>query len=382
MKNGSSGCSSSPPPSTPSGAIFDVGKAEKEKTELETLSGAAAFWSDSANAQETLRKLKRAEKVLLDDRALLEWRGELEVFLEFLRAGEPVERDADEAISRIGSEARERELQFKLTDAEDPLPGLVEIHAGAGGTEAQDWAEMLMRMFLRYGERKGWKTDVLEVSYPDDAGIKTATLRFEGEYAYGHVKSEHGVHRLVRISPFDAAARRHTSFASVHVSPEIDDTIEIEINDKDIRIDTFRAGGKGGQHVNKTDSAVRITHFPSGIVVSCQNERSQGKNRDFAMKVLRSRLYKRALEERRAKDEARAGVKMEIGFGSQIRSYVLAPYRLVKDHRTSFEMGDVDRVLDGDLDGFVEAYLQLFVKRGEKAAKERKNPGVPRPGAV
>jgi peptide chain release factor 2 len=293
-----------------------------------------------------------------------------------------VEKDADEAISRIGTEARERELQFKLTDAEDPLPGLVEIHAGAGGTEAQDWAEMLMRMFLRYGERKGWKTDVVEVSYPDDAGIKTATLRFEGEYAYGHVKSEHGVHRLVRISPFDAAARRHTSFASVHVSPEIDDTIEIEINDKDIRIDTFRAGGKGGQHVNKTDSAVRITHFPSGIVVSCQNERSQGKNRDFAMKVLRSRLYKRALEERRAKDEARAGVKMEIGFGSQIRSYVLAPYRLVKDHRTSFEMGDVDRVLDGDLDGFVEAYLQLFVKRGEKAAKERKNPGVPPANAV
>jgi peptide chain release factor 2 len=233
---------------------------------------------------------------------------------------------------------------------------------------------MLMRMYLRFGERKGWKTDVVEVSYPDDAGIKTATLRFEGEYAYGHMKSEHGVHRLVRISPFDAAARRHTSFASVHVSPEIDDTIEIEILDKDLRIDTFRAGGKGGQHVNKTDSAVRITHFPSGIVVSCQNERSQGKNRDFAMKVLRSRLYQKALEERRAKDEARAGVKMEIGFGSQIRSYVLAPYRLVKDHRTGFEMGDVDRVLDGDLDGYIEAYLQSFVKHGAKATKERKTP--------
>ena len=377
MKTGSSVCSSSPPPSRPSGGIFDVRKAEKEKAELEALTGAPEFWNAAASAQDTLRKLKRAEKVLEDDAALQEWKGELDVFVEFLRAGEPVEKDADEAIARIGAEARERELQFKLTDPEDPMPGLVEIHAGAGGTEAQDWAEMLMRMFLRYGERKGWKTDVLEVSYPDDAGIKTATLRFEGEYAYGHVKSEHGVHRLVRISPFDAAARRHTSFASVHVSPEIDDTIEIEINDKDIRIDTFRAGGKGGQHVNKTDSAVRITHFPSGIVVSCQNERSQGKNRDFAMKVLRSRLYKRAQEELRAKNEARAGVKMEIGFGSQIRSYVLAPYRLVKDHRTSFEMGDVDRVLDGDLDGFVEAYLQMFVKRGEKTAKERKNPGVP-----
>lgn len=231
---------------------------------------------------------------------------------------------------------------------------------------------MLMRMYERYGERKGWRVDFLEVAYADDAGLKSATLRFEGEYAYGHLKAEHGVHRLVRISPFDAAARRHTSFAAVHVTPEIDDTIEVDINDKDLRIDTFRAGGKGGQHVNKTESAVRITHLPTGLVVSCQNERSQGKNRDFAMKVLRSRLYQRAVEERRAKDAARAGVKMEIGFGSQIRSYVLAPYRLVKDHRTGFEMGDVDRVLDGDLDGYVEAYLQSFVKHGAKAAKERK----------
>ena len=187
------------------------------------------------------------------------------------------------------------------------------------------------------------------------------------------MKSEHGVHRLVRISPFDAAARRHTSFASVYVAPEVDDTIEVDIQEKDLRIDTFRAGGRGGQHVNKTDSAVRITHLPTGIVVSCQNERSQGKNRDFAMNVLRSRLYQKAVEERRAKDEARGGVKMEIGFGSQIRSYVLAPYRLVKDHRNGFEMGDVDRVLDGDLDGFVEAYLQMFVKKGEKVAKERKS---------
>lgn len=268
--------------------------------------------------------------------------------------------------------ARERELTFKLTDPEDPLPAIVEIHAGTGGTEAQDWAEMLLRMYERFGERKGWKTDVLEVSYADDAGIKTATLLFEGEYAYGHLKAERGVHRLVRISPFDAAARRHTSFAAVQVTPEIDDSIEIEVDEKDLKVDTFRAGGKGGQHVNKTESAIRITHLPTGIVVSCQNERSQHKNRDFAMKVLRSRLYQKAVEERRAKDEARAGVKMEIGFGSQIRSYVLAPYRLVKDHRTGFEMGDVDRVLDGDLDGYVEAYLQLFVKKGEKTARERK----------
>jgi peptide chain release factor 2 len=366
MRNGPNASRSSRRRCTGSGAIFDVGKAEKEKSELEAKSGDPGFWADAAAAQETLRSLKRADQVIADDKALKERAEELEVLVELLREGEPVEKDADEALAKIGAWARERELTFKLTDAEDTLPAIVEIHAGAGGTEAQDWAEMLMRMYLRYGERKGWKADVLEVSYAEDAGIKTATLRFDGEYAYGHMKSEHGVHRLVRISPFDAAARRHTSFASVHVSPEIDDTIEIDINDKDLRIDTFRAGGKGGQHVNKTDSAVRITHFPSGIVVSCQNERSQGKNRDFAMKVLRSRLYQKALDERKAKDAARAGVKMEIGFGSQIRSYVLAPYRLVKDHRTNFEMGDVDRVLDGDLDGYIEAYLQLFAKKGDK----------------
>ncbi len=334
---------------------------------------APGFWTDAAAAQDVLKKLKRADQIMTDEKAFRERKEELEVLAELLREGEPVEADVDQALARTGAFAREHELRLKLTDPEDPLPGLLEINAGAGGTEAQDWAEMLMRMFLRYGERKGWKTDVLEVSYADDAGIKTATLRFEGEYAYGHLKSEHGVHRLVRISPFDAAARRHTSFAAVHVSPEIDDTIEVEINDKDLRIDTFRAGGKGGQHVNKTDSAIRITHFPSGIVVSCQNERSQHKNKEFAMKVLRSRLYQRAVEERKAKDEQRAGVKMEIGFGSQIRSYVLAPYRLVKDHRTGVDIGDVDRVLDGDLDELVEAYLQVVVKKGERYAKERKS---------
>lgn len=355
-----------------SGATFDVPTAEREKEDLEHRASSPEFWSDPLAAQETLKKLRKAERVLEDDLAFRERRDEIELLVDYLRSEEPIEKDADDAIRRLGAFTRERELTFKLTDPEDTLPALVEIHAGAGGTEAQDWAEMLMRMYLRFGERKGYRTSVLEASYADDAGIKTATLRFEGEYAYGHMKAEHGVHRLVRISPFDAAARRHTSFASVHVSPEIDDTIEVDIQDKDLRIDTFRAGGKGGQHVNKTDSAVRITHFPSGLVVSCQNERSQGKNRDFAMKVLRSRLYLRAVEERRAKDAARAGTLMEIGFGSQIRSYVLAPYRLIKDHRTGFEMGDVDRVLDGDLEGYIEAYLQLFVKKGEQFAKERK----------
>ena len=358
--------SSSRPPCAPSGAIFDVARAEKEKAELEEKTGDPEFWNDNVSAQETLRKLKQRRdgpgRRPASGRSRRSWR----FSSSSCRSGEPVEKDVDEALAAIGAFAREKELTFKLTDVEDTMPAILEIHAGQGGTEAQDWAEMLLRMYERYGERKGYKTSILEVSNADDAGIKTATLRFEGEYAYGHLKSEHGVHRLVRISPFDAAARRHTSFASVYVSPEIDDSIEVEINEKDLKIDTFRAGGKGGQHVNKTESAIRITHLPTGIVVSCQNERSQHKNRDFAMKVLRSRLYQKAVEERRAKDDARAGVKMEIGFGSQIRSYVLAPYRLVKDHRTGFEMGDVDRVLDGDLDGYVEAYLQSFAKHGEK----------------
>ena len=319
--------------------------------------------------------------MLADDKDLKERQEELEILGEFLRAGEKVEADADTALATIAPWARRKELTFKLTHDEDPLPALVEIHAGAGGTEAQDWADMLMRMYLRFGERRGWKTDVLEVTYAEDAGIKTATLRFEGEYAYGHMKAERGVHRLVRISPFDAAARRHTSFAAVYVSPEIDDTIEVAIGDKDLRIDTFRAGGKGGQHVNKTESAIRITHLPTGLVAQCQNERSQHKNKDSAMKVLRSRLYQRAVEERLAKDAVRAGTKMEIGFGSQIRSYVLAPYRLIKDHRTNYEVGDVDRVLDGDLDGFIEAYLQTFVKRGEKAATDRQGFGTSEAGS-
>ncbi|HEY3350667.1 MAG TPA: peptide chain release factor 2 [Thermoanaerobaculia bacterium] len=350
---------------------FDVRQAGREKDELERKTGEPNFWTNALEAQDTLRKLKRAERILADDKDLKERQEELEILAEFLKSGEAVERDADTAIATVGPWARRKELTFKLTNDEDPMPALLEIHAGAGGTEAQDWADMLMRMYLRYGERQGWKTDVLEVTYADDAGIKTATLRFEGEYAYGHMKAERGVHRLVRISPFDAAARRHTSFAAVYVSPEIDDTIDVEINDKDLRIDTFRAGGKGGQHVNKTESAIRITHLPSGLVVQCQNERSQHKNKASAMKVLRSRLYQMALEERQAKNDARAGTKMEIGFGSQIRSYVLAPYRLIKDHRTNYEVGDVDRVLDGDLDGFIEAFLQTMVKKGEKAATDR-----------
>jgi peptide chain release factor 2 len=246
---------------------------------------------------------------------------------------------------------------MKLSGEHDDRDAIVAIHPGAGGTESQDWAEMLLRMYLRFAERRGWTTETVEYQAGDEAGIKSATMMVRGDYAYGYLKSEHGVHRLVRISPFDAAKRRHTSFASVYVYPDIDEDIEIEINDKDLRVDTYRSSGAGGQHVNVTDSAVRITHLPTNIVVTCQNERSQHKNRDTAMKLLRARLYQLEVDKRQAEQEKLEGEKKDIAFGSQIRSYVLQPYQLAKDLRTGYEVGDVQRVLDGDLDGFVEAYL-------------------------
>jgi peptide chain release factor 2 len=239
----------------------------------------------------------------------------------------------------------------------DRKNAIVTIHPGAGGTESQDWAEMLLRMYLRWIERRGFKRDMIDYQPGDEAGLKSATLTITGDYAFGLMSAEAGVHRLVRISPFDQAARRHTSFASVLVWPELADDIEVEIEEKDIRIDTYRSSGAGGQHVNVTDSAVRITHMPSGIVVSCQNERSQHRNRDSAMKVLRARLFDMRLKEQQAKLDQIGGVKKEIAFGHQIRSYVLHPYQLIKDHRTKFEVGDVNRVLDGDLDEFIKAYL-------------------------
>ena len=251
----------------------------------------------------------------------------------------------------------------------DHRDAIVTIHPGAGGTESQDWAEMLLRTYIRWSERRGFASTVIDYQPGDEAGIKAATLTIKGDYAYGLLLAEAGVHRLVRISPFDQAARRHTSFASVFVWPELPDDVEVEIDEKDLRIDTYRSSGAGGQHVNVTDSAVRITHHPSGIVVSCQNERSQHRNRDAAMKVLRARLYDRKLEEQQARLEKLGGEKKDIAFGSQIRSYVLHPYRMVKDHRTKVEIGNVDRVLDGDLDEFIKSYLMQKAGTG-RAEKE------------
>jgi peptide chain release factor 2 len=249
------------------------------------------------------------------------------------------------------------EMQQMLGGEHDVGNAILSIHPGAGGTEAQDWAEILMRLYLRWCERKGYKVQILEQQEGEGAGIKSVTMTVEGSYAYGYLHAEAGIHRLVRISPFDANARRHTSFASVFAYPDIEDDIEVDINEADLRVDTYRSSGAGGQHVNKTDSAVRLTHLPTGIVVACQNERSQHKNRSMAMKILRARLYDLELEKQREKMEVFSKTKKEIGFGSQIRSYVLHPYRMVKDHRTGCETGNTDAVLDGDIDRFIEAYL-------------------------
>jgi peptide chain release factor 2 len=278
-------------------------------------------------------------------------------FHELAREGENVTADLGEAVDLLEQRVESTELATLLTGPHDAASTIMEIHPGAGGTESQDWAEMLARMYVRWAERRGFKVTTLDWQTGEEAGIKSATLSIEGPNAYGYLKAERGVHRLVRISPFDAQARRHTSFASIDVIPEVKDEVEIVIDDKDLRVDTYRSSGAGGQHVNVTDSAVRITHLPTGLVVTCQNERSQHRNRDVAMGILRAKLADRAREEAEARMAVEVGLKKKIEWGNQIRSYVLAPYRMVKDHRTGFEMGDADRVLGGDLDGFIRAYL-------------------------
>jgi peptide chain release factor 2 len=282
---------------------------------------------------------------------------DLGVLIDWAKQGEDVQADLDRSLDAYERDIQAAEIRTMLSGEMDRKNAIVAIHPGAGGTESQDWAEMLMRMYLRWVERRGFKREIIDVQPGDEAGIKGATFTVIGEYAYGLLSAEAGIHRLVRISPFDQAARRHTSFASVYVWPELSDDIDIEIDEKDLRIDTFRSSGAGGQHVNVTDSAVRLTHLPTGIVVSCQNERSQHKNRASAMKVLKARLYDMKLKEQQAKLAELGGEKKDIAFGSQIRSYVLHPYQMVKDHRTKFQVGDVNRVLDGDLDTFIQAFL-------------------------
>jgi peptide chain release factor 2 len=292
---------------------------------------------------------------------------EIELYREFLSEGEEVTKDLVKTLKIYYALISETELRMMLSGKHDKSNAILTIHPGAGGTESQDWASMLYRMYLRYSERNNLKATVLEYQDGDEAGLKSATIHLEGPYAYGYMKAETGVHRLVRISPFDSAKRRHTSFTSVFVTPEIEDDNEVIIDDKDLRIDTYRASGAGGQHINKTDSAIRITHLPTGIVVQCQNERSQHKNKSSAMKVLRSRIAAVQEEERKKEMQDAVDDKMDIGWGSQIRSYVLHPYRMVKDHRTNEETGNPDKVLDGDLKDFIRAFL---LKKGSESSSE------------
>jgi peptide chain release factor 2 len=282
---------------------------------------------------------------------------DLTILFEWAAHGEPVEDELRVALDALNQEVESAETKKMLGGEHDRKNAIVTIHPGAGGTESQDWAEMLLRLYLRWTERRGFKREVIDLQPGEEAGIKSVTFTVTGEYAYGLLLAEAGVHRLVRISPFDQAARRHTSFASVFVWPELPDDVDVEIDEKDLRIDTFRSSGRGGQHVNVTDSAVRITHIPTGLVTQCQNERSQHRNRDAAMRVLRARLYDLRLKEQQERLDKLGGEKKDIAFGSQIRSYVLQPYQLVKDHRTRVEVGDVQRVLDGDIDVFIKTYL-------------------------
>jgi peptide chain release factor 2 len=347
----------SPPAPPTSGGGFDEARLGRELSELEAQASAPDFWKDQGAAQRVLQRRRKVE----DDRALAEalrrQTDDLGVLADWAKQGEDVSADLRRALEAYSRDVQAAEIRTMLSGELDRKNAIVAIHPGAGGTESQDWAEMLLRMYLRWTERRRFAREVIDLQPGDEAGIKSATLTVTGDYAYGLFAAEAGVHRLVRISPYDQAARRHTSFASVYVWPELGDDIDVEIEDKDIRIDTFRSSGAGGQHVNVTDSAVRITHLPTGIVVSCQNERSQHKNRASAMKVLKARLYDLRSKEQQAKLEQLGGEKKDIAFGSQIRSYVLHPYQLIKDHRTKFQSGDVTRILDGDLDDFIKAYL-------------------------
>jgi len=356
------------------GGVFDLAQLNARYAELMEQSAQPDFWNKPEAAQAVGRELDDI-KVKLDSFERL--RGHLEEARLFLTMAEEQgiddseeARETEKAIAAARTEIEAQELKVMLGGEFDRLGAIVSIHPGAGGTEAQDWAEMLLRLYLRWAERHGYKVEVADEQPGEGAGIKSATFTVEGEYAYGYLKAEAGIHRLVRISPFDANARRHTSFASVFVYPEVDDKVEVIINPADLRIDTYRASGAGGQHVNKTDSAVRFTHIPSGIVVTCQNERSQHKNRAMAMKILRARLFELELRKKREQLEQFTKDKKEITWGSQIRSYVLQPYQMVKDHRTGVQIGDTNAVLDGLIDPFIEAYLLGVRKAGAETSPD------------
>jgi len=341
------------------GVIFDLSEARQQLEKLEQTITAPDFWDNPQSAQKPLKKRAALQNQLSEWKKLQQAHDDLETLIELCQEEEEdsLYPEIKNALRDFKTGLTDLELKTMLGGENDPNNAIVNIHSGAGGTESQDWAQMLFRMYQRWTERKGFKIKILDLMYGEEAGIKSVTLIVEGEYAFGLLKSEDGVHRLVRISPFDAGKRRHTSFASVMILPELDEEIEVPIRDEDLRIDTYRSSGAGGQHVNVTDSAVRITHLPTGIVVQCQNERSQHKNKASAMKVLKARLFELEMEKQKDKIEEMHGEKKEIGWGNQIRSYVLQPYQLVKDNRTKVEKGNVEAVLDGEINEFMKAYL-------------------------
>jgi peptide chain release factor 2 len=359
-------------PSLSCGGIFDWDKSNARLKELNTLAKDPNLWNDAAKARSVMQERQRLEAAIA---AFSELERGLNDNVELIALGEDegdaaVVAEAEAALTALAKTAQKREVEALLSGEADGNDAFLEVHAGAGGTESQDWAQMLSRMYMRWAEERGFKTELIDTSAGEEAGIKSATLLIKGQNAYGWLKTESGVHRLVRISPFDSNARRHTSFASVWVYPSVDDAINIEVNESDCRIDTYRSSGAGGQHVNTTDSAVRITHIPTGIVVQCQNERSQHKNKATAWNMLKARLYELELKKREEAAQAAAAGKTEIGWGHQIRSYVLQPYQLVKDLRTGVESTNPSAVLDGDIDAFVEAALAQRIHGGGPAKVE------------
>jgi peptide chain release factor 2 len=344
--------------------IFDAERKRSQVLELENKAAHPEFWKNQEEAQTILQTRSRLEQDIQLDSKLARDIDDLKALVELAGEGEDVLRDLTREVEKIEQEIQHTEIRMLLSGEHDGSNAIVTIHPGAGGVESQDWAEMLVRMYLRWSERAGYVTKMLDYQPGEEAGIKSATFLVEGDFVFGYLSSESGVHRLVRISPFGAMGKRQTSFASVFVYPQLDDQIDIQIDEKDLRIDTYRSSGAGGQHVNVTDSAVRITHIPTGIVVSCQNERSQIRNREMARTVLRARLYELELTKKRQKLQAVEDSKLDIGFGSQIRSYVLHPYRMVKDHRTKYETSNADRVLDGDIEDFI---YQFLVYRGVRS---------------